>query len=835
MLVALLASVILALAPAAHGGVGARIPIDPMESAAAAPSRAASSKAPAGPTLSTVANVRVNDPSLLPGLASDITPAIGVNGNQVLVVWFVRGVLDTQRLRAAWSEDGGATFTDAGWLPDFAGWRWGVDPNVDVDPFDGTFLISAQVSDPVLPATGIGIVTAHIAGGSLNWGPVSVTNATGYKGVLFGNSLSSTFDATNFTWHLAFDDFYTSRNALIHRYSPDHGATWFAPDTVVQDAAGMVGIAPRIGWMPDHGPMIVHHNVPAGAWFDRDALESSTFTWPGFPAPVGVATHRVDTGTLPGTWDASTNSAFAVDRTGHAYSGRAYLAWVESATLDWPGSDPDGAYEVEPNETPATATPVGSRGYLDGFLEVGSDVDFYSVSLAAGEHLVLTPFIIQSVGASTNIRTEIVAPDGTHTLGLTGFLPGDVNLGRSLFTAPRAGTYYVRITGFQVAGYTFAVGRSMELASPARDRRELMTSFTDDQGVSWSAPVAIPMGSPGFDIGNVALIVANDGLPYLFWQDYSKSNPDGAAATIEVTRSNDGGQTWETSRTISSVATDWSPVPVTTVSNMKMGYRMDAATTPIALLGAPNAAKPGYRLDGPLVPSDMVHVVWPDARGGIQSDIESAHFPTGFETVFATSDTNVRPGETVQLRMVLHNKNSLFPEQVTPMGLYLSRNWSHSSLAPFTIGESSTVVVYPFTVTVPDTAAPGGVLYLGGIQGPGGEFITGMSPSLHVQSTTAVKDEGPLALAFDPPAPNPVRQMAGLQFTLPSPSRVSLEVFDVTGARLRTLESGTVAAGRSARAWDLRDEHGRAVKPGVYLARLTVGAWSRTRRLVVTR
>ena len=210
-------------------------------------------------------------------------------------------------------------------------------------------------------------------------------------------------------------------------------------------------------------------------------------------------------------------------------------------------------------------------------------------------------------------------------------------------------------------------------------------------------------------------------------------------------------------------------------------------------------------------------------------------FPTGFEKVFATSDTNVVPGQTVQLRMVVHNKNSLFPEQVTPMGLYLSRNWSHAYLNPFTIGESSTVVVYPFSVTVPDTAAPGDVLYLGGLQGPGGEFIAAMSPSLHVQSSTAVKDESPLALAFDPPAPNPVRERAAFPFALPAPSRVSLEVFDLTGARRRTLESGSVGAGRSVRSWDLRDDRGRAVEPGVYLTRLTVGAWSRTRRLVVTR
>lgn len=835
MLVAILASAILALSPEAPTGRIDRIRIDPAEAAPAAPSVATRSKAAPGPVLSSIGNVRVNDPSQLPGPAADITPSIAVNGNQVFVVWFVRGSLATQRLRAAFSEDGGNTFTDVGWLPPLPGtWRWGVDPNVDVDPNDGTFLISAQVVDPTLSVTGIGIATAHVGGG-VTWGPgpVSVTNATGYKGVFFGNSLQSTFDATNLTWHLAFDDFYTSTDALIHRYSADHGATWFAPDTVVTDAGGHVGLGPQIGWMTDHGPMIAFHNVPNGAWFDSDVLKSSRYTYPSFAAPVTASTNRIEPCTLPGTQDGIATSTFTIDRTAHTFTSRAYLAWSQSATLSWPGPVSNFIDEVEPNDTPATATAVGSQsGYLSGSLPSSADLDVYSVSLAAGEHLVLTPYVMQSTGIATNIRTEILAQDGTHTLGLAGFTPGDVSVGRTLFTAPRAGTYYVRIGGFQVAGYTFILSHSNQVASPARDRRDLMTSHSDDEGATWSSPVAIPMGGPGFDVGNLAMVVANDGRPYLFWQDYSRTNPDGAVATIEVTRSNDGGQTWETSHTISGAASDWNSVPVTAGSNAKMGYRMDAATTPIPLL---SAEKTGGRVDGALTPSDMVHVVWPDGRNGIDSDIESAHFPTGLETVFATSDTNVVPGQTVQLRMVLHEKNSLFPETLTPMGLYLSRNWSHSYLGPFTIGESSTVVIYPFSVTVPDTAAPGSVLYLGGLQGAGGEFVAAMSPSLHVQPAVGVKDEAPLALAFDPPVPNPVRELAGFHFTLPSPSRVSLEVFDVTGARLRTLVSGSFPAGRSSRSWDLRDDRGRGVEPGVYLARLTVGAWSRTRRLVVTR
>ena len=76
---------------------------------------------------------------------------------------------------------------------------------------------------------------------------------------------------------------------------------------------------------------------------------------------------------------------------------------------------------------------------------------------------------------------------------------------------------------------------------------------------------------------------------------------------------------------------------------------------------------------------------------------------------------------------------------------------------------------------------------------------------------------------------------ASFHFTLPSPVEVKLEIFDVSGARLRTLASERIAAGSHARVWDLRDSGGHRVASGIYLSRLTAGNWSRTRRLVVAR
>jgi hypothetical protein len=89
----------------------------------------------------------------------------------------------------------------------------------------------------------------------------------------------------------------------------------------------------------------------------------------------------------------------------------------------------------------------------------------------------------------------------------------------------------------------------------------------------------------------------------------------------------------------------------------------------------------------------------------------------------------------------------------------------------------------------------------------------------------------PLELAV--PWPNPARGVAHLGFALPRAGALGLEIHDLQGRRVRTLASGRRAAGRYALAWDLRDEAGHPVAPGVYFARLSGEAGERTRRIVV--
>ena len=83
--------------------------------------------------------------------------------------------------------------------------------------------------------------------------------------------------------------------------------------------------------------------------------------------------------------------------------------------------------------------------------------------------------------------------------------------------------------------------------------------------------------------------------------------------------------------------------------------------------------------------------------------------------------------------------------------------------------------------------------------------------------------------------PNPTRERATVMFTLPGPSELAIQVFDVTGRRVRDVFSGTLPGGHQVIAWDGRDEGRRVAASGVYFVRITGEAGFATRKLLITR
>jgi hypothetical protein len=81
--------------------------------------------------------------------------------------------------------------------------------------------------------------------------------------------------------------------------------------------------------------------------------------------------------------------------------------------------------------------------------------------------------------------------------------------------------------------------------------------------------------------------------------------------------------------------------------------------------------------------------------------------------------------------------------------------------------------------------------------------------------------------------PNPSAIAARIPFDLPQESVVHLDVFDLLGRHVATVAGRSFPAGRHRATWDLRDDAGVAVKPGVYVCRMIAGTFRAQRKVGV--
>ncbi len=105
----------------------------------------------------------------------------------------------------------------------------------------------------------------------------------------------------------------------------------------------------------------------------------------------------------------------------------------------------------------------------------------------------------------------------------------------------------------------------------------------------------------------------------------------------------------------------------------------------------------------------------------------------------------------------------------------------------------------------------------------------GGSPSLPTDTPASV-----FANALEQNYPNPFNPQTTIAFSLKARSRVRIDVFDVTGALVRTLLDEARAAGSySDIRWDGRGASGDAVVSGVYFYKLVTDGFSQTKKMVL--
>lgn len=151
----------------------------------------------------------------------------------------------------------------------------------------------------------------------------------------------------------------------------------------------------------------------------------------------------------------------------------------------------------------------------------------------------------------------------------------------------------------------------------------------------------------------------------------------------------------------------------------------------------------------------------------------------------------------------------------------------------------------------PTTAA--GVLANGGARVAGGQYIltgtVGQAPigtlngpgNLHGAGfwyrfeglVTPVRDPVP-GIAADPwlgpNTPNPFNPLTVLHFAITAPGRVALRLYDLAGREVRVLVDDDIPAGVHQAALD-----GTGLASGVYVCRMTAGAFTQSRKLMLVK
>jgi hypothetical protein len=126
-------------------------------------------------------------------------------------------------------------------------------------------------------------------------------------------------------------------------------------------------------------------------------------------------------------------------------------------------------------------------------------------------------------------------------------------------------------------------------------------------------------------------------------------------------------------------------------------------------------------------------------------------------------------------------------------------------------------------------SAGGAYALLGGFWAFGGAAVT------PVGGPGGGDAAAPLAFRLHAGTPNPFQHRTTLAFDLPKSTPARASVYNVSGALVRTLLDGPLAAGRHSVSWAGDDDAGNRVAQGVYLLRLEAGAQTATSKLIFTR
>ncbi|MFQ6115957.1 MAG: T9SS type A sorting domain-containing protein, partial [bacterium] len=115
-----------------------------------------------------------------------------------------------------------------------------------------------------------------------------------------------------------------------------------------------------------------------------------------------------------------------------------------------------------------------------------------------------------------------------------------------------------------------------------------------------------------------------------------------------------------------------------------------------------------------------------------------------------------------------------------------------------------------------------------------GIFVIEYDPvptSVEVVEPDQVPSEYELAQNY----PNPFNPETTIEYSLPTPGRVTLDIYSLLGQKVRALVDDYQKAGVYKVQWDGKDDLGRNLATGVYFYRIHSGGFVQSRKLVLLR
>ncbi len=81
--------------------------------------------------------------------------------------------------------------------------------------------------------------------------------------------------------------------------------------------------------------------------------------------------------------------------------------------------------------------------------------------------------------------------------------------------------------------------------------------------------------------------------------------------------------------------------------------------------------------------------------------------------------------------------------------------------------------------------------------------------------------------------PNPFNPSTNIEFSIPSKSDVTIDIYNIAGQKVRTLTRQQLSAGNYAITWDSRDDHGNLLSTGVYIYKLVAGDVTLKKKMIL--